>query len=123
MTAIGKYFTSLVTTVLCIASTSVLFSGTVYGGNSEIIQNTIEELDKLNKEAVNKIPDLPADGTVDLKANVTMEEGKPSIRIIEKQINPKIRVNDSQSAPVKINSKQYRQDNVVLPNDTGEEKK
>lgn len=58
-------------------------------GNKEMVEQTVQELDDLNKQAVQQIPDLPEDGSVDMKANVTYEKKKPVFDIYYKQTTEK----------------------------------
>jgi len=54
--------------------------------NLDMVEKNVEELDRVNREAVGQLPNLPRDGTVDFKAHVTMDGEKPRIRIEEKSI-------------------------------------
>lgn len=54
-----------------------------------MVENTVQELDDLNKQAVQQIPDLPENGTVDMKAKVTYEKNKPVFDIYYKQTTEK----------------------------------
>lgn len=57
---------------LAIVATVTLFSPSVgWAGNLEMIEKRLLELDKLNKAAVRQSGDLPADGSVSLRAKVT----------------------------------------------------
>ncbi len=56
-----------------------------WAGNKQMVEKTVEELDELNKEAVQQIPDLPKDGKVDMKARVTYEKKKPVFDIYYKK--------------------------------------
>jgi hypothetical protein len=55
-------------------------------GNLEAVEKSAEELEALNKAALSQLPGLPRNGTVDLKAYVTVEGGKSSIRIDQQRI-------------------------------------
>jgi hypothetical protein len=44
-------------------------------GNREMVENRTQEMDDLNKQMVDQIPNLPKDGKVDAKARVTNEKG------------------------------------------------
>jgi hypothetical protein len=52
-------------------------------GNLEMVEKNVEELETVNREALRQIPRLPRDGRIELKAYVTVEEGKSRIRIDE----------------------------------------
>lgn len=56
-----------------------------WAGNKQMVEKTVEELDDLNKQAVQQIPDLPENGTVDIKARVTYEKEKPVFDIYYKK--------------------------------------
>lgn len=68
------------------AVAGVFFFGSVFAvmaGNEEMVEDAVQELDKLNKQAVNQLPELPKDGKIDLKAGVTYENGSPIFDIFE----------------------------------------
>ncbi|UFS70731.1 hypothetical protein LPW11_00740 [Geomonas sp. RF6] len=56
-------------------------------GNLEMVEKNVEELESLNKEAVGMVEGGPRDGTIDLKAYVTVEGEKRKIRIDEVKIS------------------------------------
>lgn len=58
----------------------------IFAGNLEMVEESVKELDELNKKAVQQIPDLPETGTVDLKANVFYKDGSPVLDVYEKTI-------------------------------------
>jgi hypothetical protein len=55
-------------------------------GNLEAVEKSAEELETINKAALSQLPGLPRNGSVDLKAYVTVEGGKSSIRIDQQRI-------------------------------------
>ena len=55
-------------------------------GNKQIVEETVQEMDELNKQAVQQIPDIPEKGRVDIKANITYEREKPVFDIYYKKI-------------------------------------
>ncbi len=57
-------------------------------GNKEMVEETVQELDELNIQAVEQITDLPKDGTVNLKAGVTYENSAPIFDIYEEHVTP-----------------------------------
>lgn len=72
---------------------AVLVSGTVIcgyslslAGNKQMVEKNVEELDELNKQAVEQIPDLPASGKVKMKTDVTYEKDSPVFDIRYKEI-------------------------------------
>ncbi len=60
--------------------------GLSLAGNGPMVEKNINELDRINNEAVRQIPDLPRNGSVDLKANVKMEGDKAKVEILEKNV-------------------------------------
>ena len=80
----------LILTVFC---TGVFVSAS-FAGNKEMIEGEVKDLDALNKQAVQQIPDLPGDGHVSLKADVTYENGEPVFNIYHKEVT---------AEPVEIN--------------------
>ena len=46
-----------------------------WAGNKEIVEEQIEELDDLNKEVVEQIPDIPENGKIKLKSRRHSEGG------------------------------------------------
>jgi hypothetical protein len=77
---------------ICIILTGVfLISGMTsfsWAGNKEMVEDAVQDLDELNKQAVSQIPDIPKDGKVYLKANVTYDEkGSPVFDIYHKEIS------------------------------------
>ena len=63
-----------------------MFGYPAVAGNLEMVEEKIKELDKLNKEVVRQIPDLPESGTVDLKAKVFLRDGSPLLDTYNKTI-------------------------------------
>ncbi|MFZ5573452.1 MAG: hypothetical protein ACOZF0_23870 [Thermodesulfobacteriota bacterium] len=61
----------------------------VFAGNKKMVEKQTKELDELNKQAVQQLPDLPKDGTIDLKAKVRHEDGEIKFDMVEHQITPK----------------------------------
>ncbi len=77
--------TSLIILCFCMA----IPASSAYGGNREMVEKEIKELDELNKQAVQQLPDIPQNGTIDLKAKVIQQDGKPKIDVIEHRVSPK----------------------------------
>ncbi len=68
------------------AVAGVCFFGSVFSvmaGNEKMVEDAVQELDKLNKQAVNQLPEHPKDGKIDLKAGVTYQDGSPIFDIFE----------------------------------------
>ena len=88
----------IVVTTLCFSARaffSILSTGSMllmmtvplaFAGNLEMVEENVRELDELNKQAVQQIPDLPEAGTVDLKANVFYKDASPVLDVYEKTI-------------------------------------
>jgi hypothetical protein len=51
-------------------SIGILAAATAWGGNREMVERRVQELDALNRSVVQQIPELPRDGQVKLKARV-----------------------------------------------------
>lgn len=56
-----------------------------WAGNKKMVEETVQEMDDLNKQAVQQVPDLPKDGRVDIKADVRYEKKKPVFDIYYKR--------------------------------------
>jgi hypothetical protein len=65
--------------VLCCSSLSL-------AGNKQMVEKSVEELDELNRQAVQQIPDLPESGQVKIKADVTYEKDSPVFDIRYKEV-------------------------------------
>lgn len=77
----------IISLVLCLCIAFPLSA--VYAGNKKMVEKEVKELDELNKQAVQQLPDLPKDGTIDLKAKVTQENGETKIDILHHRVTPK----------------------------------
>ena len=64
----------------------IIFSPCSAAGNKQMVEESVKELDDLNKEAVRQIPDLPDKGRVDMKADVTYEKEMPVFNLRYKKI-------------------------------------
>ena len=60
-------------------------AGIAWGGNREMIERRIEELDRLNRSVVQQVPDLPRDGQVHIRAQV---EPDGTARLMETEVIP-----------------------------------
>ena len=47
----------------------------VWAGNERMIEKEVQELDRMNKQAIQEIPDLPKDGHIELKARAVPRRG------------------------------------------------
>ncbi len=61
----------------------------VFAGNKKMVEKTTKELDELNKQIVQQLPDLPQDGTIDLKAKVRREDGEIRFDVIQQRVTSK----------------------------------
>lgn len=70
----------------------LLLGGVLYcyslslAGNKQMVEQSVEKLDELNRQAVKQIPDLPESGQVKIKADVTYEKDSPVFDIRYKEI-------------------------------------
>ncbi len=75
--------------ILLLATVGSFLVGSLFltmAGNKEMVDESIQELDQLNKQAVQQLPDLPQDGQVNLKAGVTYKDGSPIFDIKEQHV-------------------------------------
>ncbi len=54
-----------------------------WAGNEKIIVDRTREMEELNKQAVEQVPDIPADGTVHIKADGVVRDGEIQFTIRE----------------------------------------
>ena len=71
--------------IMCVFAL-VLIDSLSWAGNEEIIEEQIQKLDALNKEAVEQVPGIPENGKINLKAHVIQMEGAVDITILQKKI-------------------------------------
>ncbi|RPH50986.1 MAG: hypothetical protein EHM85_08465 [Desulfobacteraceae bacterium] len=57
----------------------IITASSLWAGNSKMVEKRVDELDKLNKEAVNRVAGQPESGTINIK--VRMIPGKDGYRI------------------------------------------
>ncbi|KPJ97716.1 MAG: hypothetical protein AMK71_12795 [Nitrospira bacterium SG8_35_4] len=55
-------------------------------GNKQMVEQSVAELDELNRQAVRQIPDLPESGQVRIKADVTYEKDSPVFDIHYREV-------------------------------------
>ncbi len=90
MIMVNRLLSSKSSFLLFSAGTMLLYmlGNTVMAGNLEMVEESVRELEELNEKAVQQIPDLPENGTVDLKAKVFYEDGISVVDIYDKKITP-----------------------------------
>lgn len=66
---------------------SVTLCTLLWAGNEEIVEERVQELDELNKEIIEQLPDVPEDGKIKLKAGVIQKDGEVDFTIIQKEID------------------------------------
>ncbi|MBT6050738.1 MAG: hypothetical protein HOI47_26095 [Candidatus Scalindua sp.] len=65
----------------------VLTCSLSWAGNEEIIKERIQELDAMNKDVIEQVPDIPEDGEIRLKGDIIKNEGSIDISILQKEID------------------------------------
>jgi len=111
--ATKNYYMSGKLMFLLLAAGSMLgmFGYPAVAGNMEMVEETVRELDELNKEVVRQIPDLPESGIVDLKAKVFFRDGSPLLDTYKKTITTE-----------KVQEIQFNQENTI-PSGKGDKNK
>ena len=74
-----------------LAMGGVVLFGSIYSamaGNKEMVEEAVQELDTLNKQAIEQLPEIPRDGIIDLKADVTYQDGSPIFDIYDEHVTP-----------------------------------
>ena len=71
--------------IILAAAVFLAAAGIVWGGNREMIERRIQELDRLNRGVVQQVPDLPRDGQVRVRAQV---EPDGTARFLETEVIP-----------------------------------
>lgn len=59
-----------------------------HAGNAEMVEERVKTLDRINKEAVNTIPDIPVSGRVQLEAEGTQHDDIIKIEVKRYKIIP-----------------------------------
>ncbi len=77
-----------------------------WAGNEEIIEERIEELDTLNKEVMDQVPDIPENGKINLKATVIQKDGTVDLSILQKEID----IVETKNSTIRLGS--YQQKNT-----------
>ena len=68
-------------------------------GNKEMVEKSVSELDSLNREVIQQIPELPRDGHIRIKAGITQTGIKRGINITYKEITPLDSVDQMKTRP------------------------
>ena len=80
--------TILTVPVLIVAVGILAAAPSAIGGNKEMVEKSMREMDLLNRDVVYRIPDIPANGRIHIKAKINYSGGKRQISIQEKKIIP-----------------------------------
>lgn len=75
---------------LIIFSFFLIASAPLKAGNSEMVENRIDELDKLNKEAVNQIAGKPEKGIINMKVRAIPGKDGYRFETIDKETPPSV---------------------------------
>lgn len=59
-----------------------------FAGNRQMVEKNVETLDKINKEAVKQLPDIPKDGNIELEAQGTQYDDRIKIKVKRYRIAP-----------------------------------
>ncbi|MEA2085345.1 MAG: hypothetical protein U9O82_14120 [Thermodesulfobacteriota bacterium] len=74
--------------VLIVAVCVLAEAPVAMGGNKEMVEKSVREMDLLNRDVVYRIPGIPANGRIHVKAKITYPGGGKQITILEKEITP-----------------------------------
>jgi len=74
----------VLTLVLTVALSLPVSSG--WAGNQEMVQETVVDMDELNKKILESLEEAPANGKIEIEAIVYHEEGSPVFDIHQKKI-------------------------------------
>ena len=80
--------TILTVPVLIVAVGILAAAPDAIGGNKKMAKRNVREMDLLNRDVVYRIPDIPANGRIHIKAKINYSGGKRQISIQEKEIIP-----------------------------------
>ena len=80
--------TILTVPVLIVAVGILAAAPSAIGGNKEMVEKSVREMDLLNRDVIHRIPDIPANGRIHVKAKINYSGGKRQISILEKEIIP-----------------------------------
>jgi hypothetical protein len=75
----------------------ICFASSTRAGNKAMVEQNTKELDKINKQAVGHISDLPKDGTVKIKAKAKYKEGVIQFDVYDKKV-----VSDTEEKEIKL---------------------
>lgn len=73
-----------------------------WAGNEKIIEERTRELEDLNKQAVEQIPDIPEDGKIDIKADGVYREGEIRFNIREYSTTSTVREGNALDSETKM---------------------
>jgi len=76
-----KHFIGLAAVIIAMTISSA------WAGNRHMIEKRVQELDRLNKMAVSSLPELPANGTVEIRAHVSYKNDSPIFRIYNRKFS------------------------------------
>ena len=107
---------SILLTPALTAGVSLFVSVSVaLAGNKEMVEKAVSELDSLNREVMQQIPELPRDGHIRIKAGITQPGIKRRIDIIYMEITPLDKVDQVTTQPTAVGDR-----TEVVPTETSE---
>ena len=80
--------TILIFPVLIVAVGILAAAPDAIGGNKQMVEKSVREMDLLNRDVVYRIQGIPANGRIHIKAKINYSGGKRQISIQEKKIIP-----------------------------------
>ncbi len=75
----------------------ICFASSTRAGNKAMVEQNTKELDKINKQAVGQLTDLPKNGTVQIKAKAKYKEGVIQFDVYDKKV-----VSDTEEKEIKL---------------------
>ncbi len=90
----APYFRTLFFALL-ILITGLLSGTSGICGNREMVEVQVKELERLNKQVVGQLPELPPDSTIKVKADIISRPEGDTVRLIEKEVIPNEKEVDS----------------------------
>ncbi|MFH2063998.1 MAG: hypothetical protein ABIK15_02215 [Pseudomonadota bacterium] len=76
----------------------IISVSSVWAGNRAMVEQRTKELDETNKQVVGQLPDLPKNGTVNIKAKASYKEGSIQFDVYDKKIS------DSEGKELRLDS-------------------
>ena len=89
----------LLTLALTAGVSLFVFLSVALAGNKEMVEKSVTDLDSLNREVVQQIPELPRDGHIRIKAGITQTGIKREVDITYKEITPLDNVDQMKTGP------------------------